>query len=243
MEDKELISKIKKLRDIKPNPNWVNFAEEKLNDRIGLKEEKYGFLNWLIEPHPMALVAFSLMFIIGGPWLTLKTAESSLPGEFLYSVKKIGESIQTKVVSEKEQIELQVDFASRRIEELTKVNGNILFSEDLNKEEKAKEALNGLKQNLTSISAHLDKIEADEEKKVAIVKEAQQIKEELSKNKENSSAEMQNDLIEAEELNNQILSILTKDKEEKEEESATSTQETIIYTNGTETSTEPFVEE
>ena len=168
---------------------------------------------------------------MAGPWLLVKASQPSLPGETLYSVKKISEQFQTKVASEKTKTQLQMEFASRRLDELNRITSDSLTSEE--NSEKVKEVVNSLKGNLASASVYVSRM--DMEKAIIVAKKTQKIKEDLDKTKEEASAELKNDLAEAEksikEINNQVLTVLNKEGRRINEEQATTTpdEEILIF--------------
>ena len=245
MNDQELIKKIKKLKQIKPSGEWLNSTRHNLTAQISFEEEKKtGFFNWLYQPHNFALAVCLIAIFAGGPWLMIKASQASLPGEALYSVKKITENVQATVASESSKTKLQFEFAQRRLEELNKITEDSVSSEK--KEEKAeqtKKVISDFKDKLAGASLHVSKISKEEA--VEVAKKAKKIKEELDRTKEEISLEIQeiqNELAEAEkqieEINYQILTVLTKEIEEITEKGATTTdKEIIIFLEETETGT------
>jgi len=196
----------------------------------------------------MALVICLVLIFVGGPWLMIKASQASLPGEALYSVKKISEEVQTTVASENTKAKLQVEFAGRRLEELSKITGDSFTSEE--KTEKAKQVVNDFKDKLAGASLHVGKISREEA--IAMAKEAKKIKENLEKTKEEVSLEIQTELAEAEkvieEINHQILTVLVKESQESEETATTTLdQEILIFLeetdSGTMTTTEEVINE
>jgi len=170
-----------------------------------------------------------------------------LPGEILYSIKRASEGIQTTVAADDSKAQLQFEFASRRIEELTKITGDSFTSEK--KTEKVKEVVNNLKDNLAEASVYAAR--ASKEKAMVMAKKTKSIKEELDKTKEEVSLEVQNELAEAkkaiEEINYQVLAVLVQDRQESAEEAVTSPadEEILIFLeeleSGTITTTEEII--
>jgi hypothetical protein len=67
---------------------------------------------------PLAVVAASLVIVAGiGAWLVLASV-SALPGEPLYNVKRVYEQLQLSVASQDRKIELHMEFADKRMQEL-----------------------------------------------------------------------------------------------------------------------------
>jgi hypothetical protein len=235
MTEQELIQRIKELKKIQPSQQWLDLARHNLITQISFKEEslkpKAGFLNWLKEPQSIALVICLILIFIGGPWLVVKASQASLPGELLYPVKRITEEVQTTVASKDSKVQLQTEFAFRRLEELTKIAEDPFFPEE--KTEKAKQVISDFRGNLAGISQHVSKI--SKEQAVAVAKKTKKLKEDLNKTKEEVPLDVKDDLAEAEkvieEINHQILAALTKDSQESAEGTATTTldQEVLIF--------------
>lgn len=240
MTEKDLIRKVKKLEQIQPSHEWLIQVRHNLIAQIDFEKEKsktsfgFGFLNWLKEPHSVIL-SFCLLFIfITVPWLTIKAAQSSLPGDLLYPIKKATEEIQATVTSEESKAQLQVEFASRRVEELTKITeGEDAFPPE-EKEEKIKEVVSELRNNLAGATVYVHKI--TKEQAMNTVKKTKKIKEDLDKTKGIMPSEAEDDIAEAEkainEINQKILAALAKtEKEQEPEANATSTpdEEILIF--------------
>lgn len=117
MEEKELITKLQELRQIKPNQVWAFSVKEKI-----LGEEKTGFsllVNYFQLPYFRPAVASLVSaFLLFG---TFVFSQSSVPGDFLYSVKKFTEKSQSFFVSEESRSQASLESANKRLEELAKV--------------------------------------------------------------------------------------------------------------------------
>lgn len=115
MEEKELISKIQKLRQIKPDQDWVVLTKSQI-----LGEEKkctslflFPFLK--VKPVYAGLVVIFILFGLFG------MAQNSLPGDLLYPIKKITEKSQAVFISEEELPKYNLEIANKRLEELNKI--------------------------------------------------------------------------------------------------------------------------
>ena len=184
------------------------------------------------QPQSFALATCLILIFLGGPWLVLKASEASLPGDLLYSVKKLGEGVQTTVASESGLAPLQVEFASRRLEELDKITDDSFKPEEKN--EKAKQVVNELRDNLAGASVNLNKV--SEEKVVMIAEKTKRIKERLDQTKEGAPEEVQQELAEAEkaveELNQVLTALISKidqDREQIKSEQPANDQEVLIF--------------
>lgn len=235
MENKDFIKKIKKLRQIGPSQNWLYSTRQSLETQIDFDEATnprhsgIRFLNWLKQPQATALAICLTLIILGGPWLLVKASQASLPGEWLYSVKKANEGIQVRVASDYGRGQLQVEFASRRVEELMKVARDSFNEQE--KSAKAQELIASLKDNLAEVSVYTNNL--PEEEALNVVKQTQRIEKDLDRTKQNVSEELQNELVEAgktiDQINQEILASLNKGEEDNQSAAtATSTDEEVM---------------
>lgn len=238
MTDRELIKNLGKLGKDQPSRQWLALLRRNLVAQIDYdltreRSERLSFLSGWLGRVQTAALAVSLFFIfIAGPWLTLKASEASLPGDLLYSVKKASEGVQKTVANSEEKPRLQVEFASRRLEELSKISQGMANNSE--KAEKSKEVIVSFKDNLANVSQQIKDI-SSKDNAVAVAQETKKLKENLAKAKDGAPAEVEGDIAEAEKsierINEEILAVLTGDKGEKGENVATTTldQEIIIY--------------
>lgn len=242
MTEKELIRQIQKLRNIQPDQEWLDLTRQNLikqtKQQIGAAPknlELLQFFYWLMGYFRLAaIMAGILVILIGGPWLIVKASQPSLPGEMLYSIKKATEGIQVRVASEDAKAQLQVEFASRRLEELNKLTEDSLSPEE--KTEKVEQVVSDFQNNLAGASLHVSKI--TKENALAMAKQAKKLRENLAKTKGEVPLAVQEKLTQAEkaveEINHQILAVLVKAEQEETEETeetdeaATTTDEEIL---------------
>ena len=237
MTDKNLIKKLKGLKEIKPSDNWLNSARNSLLAEINLKEEDdeglmphSGFFNWLKQPQAFALTVCLALIFFGGPWMTIKASQSSLPGELLYSVKKISEGVQTTIVSDGGKAGLQAEFAGRRLEELNKITYDSFSFEE--KTEKSGVVVNKFKDNLAQISQNVSMGSKDEI--VAVALQTKKLEEKLEKTTGEISSEVKEIAEKAiDEAKSKILAALIEDgKRSNDQENASSTdKEILIFLN------------
>jgi len=116
MTEKELIAKIRELRQIKPRKDWVVLTKSQIlgeeltyRDRVSVS----FFPVW--KPALATVTVFGILFGV----FTL--TQNSLPGDLLYPIKKITEKSQAVFVSEEEKPKVQLELANKRLEELTKI--------------------------------------------------------------------------------------------------------------------------
>lgn len=234
MENREIVKNLKKLVQIRPSQKWRDLTRGNLINQLNWEKKqeifnyqpKTGFLNWIGSFQPAALAACFLIIFIGGPWLTIMASQASLPGEFLYPIKRAAETVQTRIVSRNKQSKLQVEFADRRLEEFTKITEE---TPDGN----AKQMISDLRDNLAGASANIKGI--SKENAIAMAKKTIRIKEDIDRVKAKAPIETKNDLIEAEkaieELNSEILAVLAGEIKDQEsgQTAPTSTEEILIF--------------
>lgn len=227
MTDQQLIAKIKDLKKIKPENQWLSLTRQHFVNELELKKAvkvSNSFADWFwyhrLQP---AVLSMSLLLILGGgPVLTLKAAQSSLPGEWLYPVKKITEQVQAKIVSDDKKAQIQFEFATRRLEELSKITSDSL--KPIDKSIKTKEVINDLKTNLTQASAAVknlpkEKIAAMAQKTKKIEQNLNQAKADLSQNKDQVLNNAKDVLAQAEKIvedvNGQLAAVLVEIEQER----------------------------
>jgi len=118
LTEKQLISKIKDLRQIKPSQNWVSFTKSQI---LGVDEKKsfvpfwnYGFSSFRLK-FAMVSILF-IMVMLGGCGII----ERSLPGDLLYTARKIVHKAQTVLLPEQEKPAYQLKLANDRLNDLAK---------------------------------------------------------------------------------------------------------------------------
>lgn len=132
MQEKQLINKLKELRQIKPRKDWVLLVK---NQILGLpaealvkvepnfieKRQTLGLLNLLtalIYRKKLAYAFATLLFIMVGMF---GFAQYTMPGDILFSVKKFTEQSQTAFVSQENQLKNNFETANKRLDDLTQI--------------------------------------------------------------------------------------------------------------------------
>ncbi|MEK7183886.1 MAG: DUF5667 domain-containing protein [Patescibacteria group bacterium] len=163
-------SPFKQLKRFKHDPRFGGMDEAakgaswaKIAAAIGVDDEpveapalqgvSYGV--WLLTQYlskPVLVGTFSVVVIASG-WLTTVRASDSLPGDALYSVKKITEQAQLRLASLDRRAILHTEFAGRRLQEASDLQG-----ESTNASESASlvhGAIEAYKQEISSAAASL----------------------------------------------------------------------------------------
>ncbi len=132
MTDAELIQKIQKLKQVKPREEWVLLTKNKMFDikdevlenaagqtteaKAGIREILAGaFRIFNYRPALAATVSFVFLSVV------FVSAQSSLPGDSLYSVKKITEHVRMELASQAEKPKVQLALTEKRLAELAKI--------------------------------------------------------------------------------------------------------------------------
>jgi hypothetical protein len=129
MNEKDLIAKIQKFRDIKPSHDWVIFTKEQILGReLNSKREKnwLQYINFrqiaeLFSARRFAFAYLSIATIFIGILGVFNFSQNALPGDSLYSLKKITEKGQGIFVSEKDQARYDLKMVGKRLDDLTKI--------------------------------------------------------------------------------------------------------------------------
>ena len=225
MDNKDLIKKIKGLKEIKPSKEWLNSTRHNLMTEIDFNEDMFFSFNWLKQPQAVALTICLALIFFGGPWMTLKASQSSLPGDLLYSVKKISEDVQTTIASDGGKVNLQAEFAGRRLEELNKITYDSYSSEE--KVKKSEQIMNDFKDNLAQISQNVNKVSKEEA--VAVAQKTMKIEESLERTKDGISGEIKEIAEKAiDDVKYQILAVITDNESKNGETNASTTDKEII---------------
>jgi len=124
--EKQLISKLQELRQIKPSNNWVVFTKEQVFRKEETRPE-FSFISFIKEIQkgerfvfqhkPAFAFALSLLILIG----VFGFAQNSVPGDSLFPLKKIAEKGTAVFVSEKDQAKHDLEVAGKRLDDLFKI--------------------------------------------------------------------------------------------------------------------------
>jgi len=113
MTETELIKKIKTLKEIKPRKDWVVLTKTQILGNVEVRPQPFLFP--FFKPAYAGLFLFLLLIGLA------EFSQGALPGDPLYSLKRITEKAQSVFVSKEEQPKLQLELTNKRLEELNKV--------------------------------------------------------------------------------------------------------------------------
>ena len=173
--ENNIINEIKKLKkEIYPRSEWVTLSRDILLKQINPQKEfeatgvglgdylqlfTQTFRQRLLEP---AVIMLLVLGVFLGSSLTINAAFYSLPGDHLYRVKLALEKAHVALIPDEEKkVELKIEFAQKRVEELDK----IVAQQNTNSQEKKKKielVVKEFKNNVVAVNDQLNKIKQSE---------------------------------------------------------------------------------
>ena len=181
MNNKELIQSIKQLKNQNaagnPDENFVAKNRDILMMQVrnnSLPAEKpfspayflrlaeslfpENLFKFVVRPVVLGLLVFGVAF---GSWAaTVSASYNSLPGDKLYSLKRMAEKAQLSLTSKENKPSLQVELASKRLDEVAKIAEKPSI---VNKEERAKQAVNNFTEQVQAVKTTLEDLSAQKE--------------------------------------------------------------------------------
>ncbi len=124
MTEKELIAKIRTLRQIEPSKDWVVLTKERI---LGKEKPRFTFIAFLKELQKGERFVFRYKpifatLIVGAVLIGIfGFVQKSVPGDTLFSLKRIAEKGQAVFISQEEQPNYDLEIAQKRLEDLIKV--------------------------------------------------------------------------------------------------------------------------
>jgi len=219
MDEQNLIKKIQILKQVKPNKIWVSFAKKEMLSRISEEEPSFDwrrvrigniFSLPVLKPVAITLAVLIFFSVLGGTFLVVKNA---LPGQSVYSVKLIYQTLRTRFVAMEQKPQAHLEYAYQRIEDLRKV-------EEEKREEGVNETAKILADDFSKATTSFKDIKEPAKKFAAganLVKQVSKIEKSLTEEKENLSAVSQEKISEVEkmakETKTEVLTSLIKDSE------------------------------
>ena len=119
MTEKQLIRQLKQLRDIEPNKEWVLLTKKRIFHDEAIVEKEVGIFSFLpLFRYRLAFAPIvSVLIIIG----LFGFVQNTIPGDFLFSVKKMTETAQVAFSSQTEKAGVHLKLANKRLEELSQI--------------------------------------------------------------------------------------------------------------------------
>ena len=206
--EKQLISKLQELRQIKPSNDWVVFTKEQIfgPEKTG---PEFSFISRFVFRHKSAFAfALTALILIG----VFGFAQNSVPGDALFSIKKITEKGTSVFVSEKGQAKHDLQLASKRLDDLTKIA-------EENEVKNLAPAINEYKESVSKAAESLATIEDIKE----IVEEIKKLEQ-----KEEEVKSLGIEIGESEELHSALAKIVEAEIEDLEDKVLTEEQEGVL---------------
>ena len=118
MTEKQLIRQLKELAEIRPRQDWVILTKS----RILAEEPKTKVFSFFpLFHYKLAWAPIISVFIIIG---LFGFAQNTMPGDFLFSVKKMAETAQVTFSSTMEKPTASLKLANKRLEDLSRIAEN-----------------------------------------------------------------------------------------------------------------------
>lgn len=152
MTEKELISQLQGLKQIKPRQDWVVLIKKQILEGE-IIEPKTSFFSQMLSVFrfnyrpAFAVLTIAVLFGLFG------FSQNSLPGDFFYPLKKMSERSQALFVSEGEKSIINLELANKRLEELTEIA-------QTNQTKKLAPAINEFQASISEATKNLVKINA-----------------------------------------------------------------------------------
>jgi len=176
MKNKDIIKSIQELKNISPRSEWQSLNRDFLLQKITadqpvLKVQWFNYLQFSIKIFGQKLfepaVAMLLMLgIFSGSSLIVNAAFYSMPGDNLYRLKIALENTHVAITSsEEKKVELKMEFAKNRLEELDKIVKQPDVNSDV-KKEMINMVVKEFKNNVVSVKDHIEKINTSQPQSV-----------------------------------------------------------------------------
>ncbi len=153
--ERQLINRIKELKDIKPQEDWVALAKKNVLGEEMSKKQIFINPFPFFKPIVATLTIFLIVFGLFG------YAQNSVPGDFLYTIKKIAEKSQFAFVSEENMPEVSLQLANRRLEELTRIL-------ETNQVAKLAPAINEFQASVSEAAKNISRMETTSSDSIAV---------------------------------------------------------------------------
>lgn len=224
MTENELIAQIKELRQIKPRQDWVLFTKKELFKTesrkgteflLGFKRNSVPFLSNFFSSafqisfqHKPAFATIVVLLVLVG---VFGFSQKSVPGDSLFSIKKITEQSETLFVSLGEKAKLNLETTNKRLDDLVKIaEGNQI--------KKLAPAIIEYQQSVSRAAESLAQAEPE-----VIVEQVKKLEETADKIKLYGI-----EIGESEELNMALAQVVEKEIKDLEEKTLTEEQENAL---------------
>lgn len=117
MQEKEIISKLHELKQIKPSSYWVvSLKKEIIGEQP--KVSTFNVLSGMIFQRKLAYATISLVIMVVG---VFGFAQYTVPGDLLFPMKKLTEQSQGALLTSADQSNYNLDIVNKRLGELADI--------------------------------------------------------------------------------------------------------------------------
>jgi hypothetical protein len=221
MTEKQLIAKIKKLKQIKPKEDWVYFAKNQiLNETLEPEKTSLSLVTFIKEiqrgerfvfRHKPAFAFLTVLAVFIG---LFGFTQNSVPGDSLFALKKIAEQGQAVFISQKDQPKHNLEIANKRLDDLFKIA-------EENEVANLATAINEYQETVSKAAESLAKADNPD------INEINDVIKKLAE-KEEKVKSLGIEIGEAEELNNVLAKIVEAEIIELEDKELSSEQEEVL---------------
>lgn len=115
--DQELISQIRKLREIKPDAAWSASVRAQIvgHDPVGQKKSIPSIFGDLLFQYRIAFASLAVFLMVGG---AVAAAQNALPGEPLYAIKRATERELALIAGKGNVASANLELAAKRLAEI-----------------------------------------------------------------------------------------------------------------------------
>jgi hypothetical protein len=202
MTEKELIHNLKGLKEIKPNQEWAVLTKSRILAQAPSYQSQDASV-FSVFRYKLALAPMLGVLIVIG---LLGFAQSTRPGDFLFSIKKITETVQIGLSSQTEKPKAQLQLVNRRLEELSVLAQG-------NQTERITPAIEEFQASLLQAAKDLAAIKNVTSSDQIVLKEIAEETKKLSENKEKIETVLGTKIGDTEELENAMESLEKKTAE------------------------------
>lgn len=161
MKDRELLTKLNNLNQVKPSDDWKERNRSVLISQVSATratDRKYNIFKLsfqMITSVSQPVMVVLLLFIVtGAVGVNLRIGEGSAPGDSLYIAKKISEKTRASFTfNEKKKAKLGVEFAKNRALEIEKV----MADSDSGDKDEVEKLVNDLKSEIIVAKNRIEK--------------------------------------------------------------------------------------
>ena len=202
MTEKELIGKIRELRQIKPRKDWVLSTKTQI-----LGEEPR------LEIFPFFRPAYAGVFVVLLLIGLFEFSQSALPGEPLYVLKRISEKAVVSLTPQEQKSKVNLESANKRLEELNQIAQN-------NEVKKLAPAMSEFQANISEAAKNLVNVKKVDKEIIAQTQKLEENKEKVE--------QVLSTKIETEELDNALGQLVEREIKDLEERTLDEEQTAIL---------------